>query len=245
MNVFFIPVASFFFVKLLVWGFIIIVIIICRDSMSRNQNICQSTAANVPAQECLQNERIFYVYKYIASVSTLFGLRSNISTRPILVRIEFINIDAFNEWLHNHRPIHRRTQDHFVFDYGLLYHDACDLPTKSIETFRATSSDDVLSVEIKPKQGWNICTLPESLLKLMEIDCDVVQNCCRFCAMQYLKVWRNLFIFFVILLMERNQKLNFFFFGDFVNLNRLRGIKWIKSVNIVRWIYFQGKFSKW
>lgn len=170
--------------------------------------------------ECLQNERIFYVYKYIVSVSALFGVRSNISTRPILVRIEFTNIDAFNEWLHNHRPIHRRTQsqlhkDHFVFDYGLLYHDACYLRTKSIETLGIPLSDHVLSVEIKPKQGWNICTLPESLLKLMEIGCDA-QNRCRFCAMQYLKVNRRrtfICLSFVILLIaysKTNKQLGFF-----------------------------------
>lgn len=130
------------------------------------------------------------MYKYIAGVSTLFGCRSNISTQPILVRIEFTNIDAFNEWLHNHRPIHRIQslplhKDHFIFDYGLLYHDACSLRFGTMETI--VCRDDVLAVEIKPKQGWNICTLPESLLKLMEIGTGV-RNRCRFCAMQYLKV---------------------------------------------------------
>lgn len=180
--------------------FIIIIIFF----FGRNQNICQSAAAADVADvnAYLQNERIFYVYKYIATVSALFGFRSTISTQPILVRIEFTNIDAFNEWLHNHRPIHRRTQsqlnaDHFVFDYALLYHDACYLRSSPMGTIDSPIGRDVLAVEIKPKQGWNICTLPESLLKLMDIGSDV-QNRCRFCAMQYLKVNddRNLFIFF-------------------------------------------------
>lgn len=122
----------------------------------------------------------------------MFGCRSNISTRPILVRIEFTNIDAFNAWLHNHRPIHRIQslplhKDHFSFDFGLLYHDACSLPSFSPMETNSGGGGDVLAVEIKPKQGWNICALPESLLKLMEIETDV-RNRCRFCAMQYLKV---------------------------------------------------------
>lgn len=132
----------------------------------------------------------------------MFDGRSGISTRPILVRIEIENIDTFNEWLHNHRPNHRlkspQQQDHFVFNYGLLYHDACCMRLSSVETqqiaHQSTASicneiaaNNVLSVEIKPKQGWNICRLPESLLKLMDIQSDV-QNRCRFCTMQYLKV---------------------------------------------------------
>lgn len=162
------------------------------------QNICRATA-----KECWQNERIFYVYKYIDRVSTLFG--PNISTRPILVRIEFCNVDAFDIWLHNHRPLHRiqpstKTMtttkgDDFDFDYGLLYHDACslNLNLESVATLRTIGSrnrighDDVLAVEIKPKQGWDICTLPEWLLELFEIS-DGVLNKCRFCAMQHLKV---------------------------------------------------------
>lgn len=178
-----------------------------RDSSGRDQNICHSTAAATAVvaaadaakvMECSQNERIFYVYKYIAGVSTLFGCRSNISTRPILVRIEFTNIDAFNEWLYNHRPIHRiqspqAHKGHFIFDHGLLYHDACSLRFDTLESIVCSVGiggdvgEDVLAVEIKPKQGWNICTLPESLLKLMEIGTDV-RNRCRFCAMQHLKV---------------------------------------------------------
>lgn len=171
---------------------VFIIVIIYRDSSGRDQNICYTTAAataTATVEECSQNERIFYVYKYIAGVTTLFG-RSIISTRPTLVRIEFTNIDAFNKWLHNHRPIHRMQSpsqcDQFIFDYGLLYHDACSLRLSSMKIVDVVG-DDVLAVEIKPKQGWNICTLPESLLQLMGIGINV-RNRCRFCAMQYLKV---------------------------------------------------------
>lgn len=139
----------------------------------------------------------------------MFGRRSNISTRPILVRIEFANIDAFTEWLHNRRPNHRIQsplhKDHFIFEYGLLYHDACSLRFSSMESIVRVVGDDVLAVEIKPKQGWNICTLPESLLNLMEIGTDV-RDRCRFCAMQYLKV-------------RASRRFVFCFFFNFTNGN--------------------------
>ncbi|XP_055295906.1 inositol-pentakisphosphate 2-kinase [Sitodiplosis mosellana] len=166
------------------------------------QNICRAETAK---EYGWQNERIFYVYKYIDRVSTLFG--PNISSRPILVRIEFCNVDSFDTWLHNHRPLHRiqsmmitmtpTKRDDFDFDYGLLYHDACslNLNLESVAMPRNISSNsginissgDVLAVEIKPKQGWDICALPEWLLELFEIG-HGVRNKCRFCAMQHLKV---------------------------------------------------------
>lgn len=149
------------------------------------QNICRSTA-----KECRQNERIFYVYEYIDRVSKLFG--GNLSSRPILVRIEFCrNVDAFNVWLHNHRPM-LRIQQHgrndFDFDYGLLYHDACSLNI-NLESMNAVRMQfcDVFAVEIKPKQGWPLCSLPEWVLELFEIS-NGLRNKCRFCAMQHLKV---------------------------------------------------------
>lgn len=157
------------------------------------QNICRSTAE----EECWRNERIFYVYKYIDRVSTLFG--PNTSSRPILVRIEFCNVNAFDVWLKLCRPMHRieLQGDGFDFDFGLLYHDACSLNLNLEST--ATAWTDVLAVEIKPKQGWNICTLPEWLLDLFEINHDV-RNKCRFCAMQHLKV---VFLFIFILVMAQ------------------------------------------
>lgn len=131
------------------------------------------------------------MYKYIDRVSTLFG--RNISRRPILVRIEFCNADPFNIWLHRHRPMHRiqtttTKSDDFDFDYGLLYHDACSLNLNLESTTRFGAwCTDVLAVEIKPKQGWNICTLPDWLLDLFKIS-HGLRNKCRFCAMQHLKV---------------------------------------------------------
>lgn len=153
----------------------------------RDQNICHSTA-----KECWRNERIFYVYKYIGCVSTLFGV--HISKRPILVRIEFSNIDAFRVWLQNCRPLHRlnanmlKHQHAFDFDYGLLYHDACSLKFNMDPAIASqTGYDNVMAIEIKPKQGWNICTLPEWLLEMFGIS-HGLRDRCRFCAMQYFKV---------------------------------------------------------
>lgn len=107
----------------------------------------------------LKDKRIFYVFKYIDCVSKLFG---NISSRPILVRIQFCNLDAFTKWLQICRPIHRiqpnTTTERvgFDFDYGLLYHDACSLNLKtksSIPWLRSVRDAALLAVEIKPKQG--------------------------------------------------------------------------------------------
>ncbi|XP_031622852.1 inositol-pentakisphosphate 2-kinase [Contarinia nasturtii] len=153
------------------------------------QNICRSTA-----KECSKNKSIFYVYKYIDRVSKLFG--QNIASRPILVRIEFCNVDAFMYWLHNRRPVHRiqatsKKRDDFDFDYGLLYHDACSLNLNlesSMPWFRTYCDAALLAVEIKPKQGWNICTeLSEWLLELFQIGLGL-RNKCRYCAMQHQKV---------------------------------------------------------
>lgn len=138
----------------------------------------------------MQPERIFYVYKYINNVSPLFG--PNLSDRAILVRIEFNNVDAFNVWLHNRRPIHRIESDEkdLHFEYGLLYRDACTLIinyNKQPILPTIIDSNVVFSVEIKPKQGWNICRLSSALLQLLGID-DSGKSKCRFCTMQYLKV---------------------------------------------------------
>lgn len=184
--IYFILLYSFFSFFVLFSDAVVIVLtrLLCFRIFSK-QNICRKTA-----KECWQNERIFYVYKYIDRVSTLFG--PNISSSPILVRIEFCNVDAFDIWLHNHRPLHRiqtttMKRDDFDFDYGLLYHDACSLNLNLESVTMLGFSNDVLAVEIKPKQGWDICSLPEWLLELFEISHDV-RNKCRFCAMQHLKV---------------------------------------------------------
>lgn len=74
--------------------------------------------------------------------------------------------------------------DHFEFKYGLLSHDACSL---NIERPIPSETVDTLAVEIKPKQGWNICSLQEDLRELLGISGDL-RNKCRFCVMQYLKI---------------------------------------------------------
>lgn len=137
-------------------------------------------------------ERFFYVYKYINNVSPLFG--PNLSDRAILVRCEFLNVDAFSVWLQNRRPIHRieSNEKDLHFEYGLLYRDACTLniinDNNKQSTLAATiESNVVFSVEIKPKQGWNICQLSTPLLQLLGID-ESGELKCRFCTMQYLKV---------------------------------------------------------
>lgn len=121
----------------------------------------------------------------------------HLSCQPILVRIEFHNADAFNCWLHNLRPLHRINQyseDSFDFEYGLLYRDACSLKM-NLESMKLLQSMDydVFAVEIKPKQGWNICLLSESMLNLFGID-ESMRDKCRFCAMQYLKVYHFIII---------------------------------------------------
>lgn len=101
----------------------------------------------------------------------------------------------------------KRSQgDGFDFDYGLLYHDACSLNLNLEST--STAWADVLAVEIKPKQGWNICALPEwLLLDLFEIN-HGVRNKCRFCAMQHLKVvFLSFVVFIFILVMARFHNL--------------------------------------
>lgn len=126
---------------------------------------------------------------YIDWVSELFGPNSSY---PSLVQIEFSDIDAFNVWLHNQRPQNRiellEQRDNFHFNYGFLYHDACSLNLKCLSSSSIQPGiSDVLAVEIKPKQGWNICTLPEWLLDKLGVHHDL-RNTCRFCAMQFLKV---------------------------------------------------------
>lgn len=134
-----------------------------------------------------RDDRIFYAYKYIDCVSTLFEPNSS---RPFLVRIEVGNIQAFNEWLHSQRPPNRieslEKRDEFDFTHGLLYHDACYFHSNLPISVHSEMSN-ILAVEIKPKQGWNICTLPEWLLDRFGIHRDL-RNKCRFCAMQFSKV---------------------------------------------------------
>lgn len=154
------------------------------------QNSCSPTTAHNDDSY----KRIFHVYKYSASTSALF--ERNFSTHPILVRLEFHNASAFDVWLHNRRPLNRIRQhtaeEHFDFEHGLLYRDACSLKINLESTKLLHTAGDVIAVEIKPKQGWNICSLSGSLLNLLGID-EPRRLKCRFCAMQFLKVWPGFF----------------------------------------------------
>lgn len=84
--------------------------------------------------------------------------------------------------------IQQHGRNDFDFDYGLLYHDACSLNInlENMNAFRMQFCD-VFAVEIKPKQGWSLCSLPEWVLELFEIS-NGLPNKCRFCAMQHMKV---------------------------------------------------------
>lgn len=120
----------------------------------------------------------------------MFG--PNLSCRPIFVRIEFQHVNAFNKWLQNHRPQHRidHNKKDFQFVYGLLYPDASihlNFKAEQISSTLSYNDNVVFGIEIKPKQGWNICMQSNSLLNLFGIDANG-KNKCRFCAMQYLKV---------------------------------------------------------
>lgn len=154
-----------------------------------NKNSEENSCCSTMGQHNESHKRIFPVYKYSASISALF--ERNFSTHPILVRLEFHNASAFNIWLHNRRPLHRIRQhdaeDSFDFEHGLLYRDACSLKINLESTKLLQSPGNVIAVEIKPKQGWNICALSGSLLNLFGID-EPVRVKCRFCAMQFLKV---------------------------------------------------------
>lgn len=127
-------------------------------------------------------QRISYVYNYIRWVSPLFG--PNVASQPRLVKIDIDNKESFNAWLYIQRPNNRKKSSHsvFEFNYGLLYQDACILKSN----LRCTKFD-VFAVEIKPKQGWNITSLEETVLRLFGID-GTVNDKCRFCAMQYAKI---------------------------------------------------------
>lgn len=163
------------------------------------QNSCCSSLNTTTMAQNESHKRIFHVYKYSASMSALF--ECNFSTPPILVQLEFHNGSAFNEWLHNRRPQQRiqqyDTKDGFDFEFGLLYRDACTpkLELESAVQSVRRSPGDVITVEIKPKQGWNICSLSGSMLDLLGIVEPVQMKKCRFCAMQCLKV-RSVLSFF-------------------------------------------------
>lgn len=149
------------------------------------------------------------------------------------MRVEFCNVDAFNTWLHNRRPRHRiqSKRDDFEFDYGLLYHDACSLNLylESTRAFQVTTiSDNMWAVEIKPKQGWNICTLPEWILDLLAISHDL-RNKCRFCAMQHLKVSAYPFTHLIHYFLAQVIQDNYPFHNRSMSRNN-----YIESANIVR-----------
>lgn len=134
--------------------------------------------------ESTGSQSIFYVHEYIKSVSPLFG--PNFTSRPSLAKIEISDLDSFNAWLNSQRPSSRKKskENGFDFSFGLLYRDACTLKLYKNHIF---SDTDVYAVEIKPKQGWHIASLSDSLLKLYGVE-ESVRHMCRFCAMQYVKI---------------------------------------------------------
>lgn len=72
-------------------------------------------------------------------------------------------------------------------DYGLLENDAALLLAEDLMNLPNDSLPiDTFSVEIKPKQGWSI--LDSNILQLFNINVDNLKKC-RFCAMQFLKVF--------------------------------------------------------
>lgn len=138
-------------------------------------------------------ENIFYVHSYIKTISKLFG--PNISIPPTLVLVEIKDENVFFQWLDHLRPINRKLSQptNLRIKYGLLYPDAAALQfqnsiANSILTLPSYKSN-IFSIEIKPKQGWNINELPDTLLNQCGISTSKksIQKC-RFCSMQYLKV---------------------------------------------------------
>lgn len=137
---------------------------------------------------------IFYAYKYIKSVSLLFG--THLTSPPTLVRVQCTNESSFEKWLNDLRPSERllASSDDMHFEYGLLYPDAALLNAS-----QGSSGSTTFAVEIKPKQGWHIRCLPDAVIKMFDVERGAV-NKCRFCSMQYLKVSNthtvHVFLFF-------------------------------------------------
>lgn len=125
--------------------------------------------------------KTYYIYKYIKSVSSLFG--AQFTSPPTLVRVQFTNERRFEEWLNDLRPSERKSSsfNDLHFDYGLLYSDAAFLDQPQ------SPECTTFAVEIKPKQGWHIRQLPDNVLKLFGVERDAIDKC-RFCSMQFLKV---------------------------------------------------------
>lgn len=109
---------------------------------------------------------------YTCGVSNLLG---NEYTVPANI-VSLISVDyaAFNRRLQHARPKNRLTKGVFC-RFGVLYPDVAFLPDSLNSQLH-----DTFSVEIKPKQGWTI---------------DGLQNNekCRYCCLQYLKVFQILF----------------------------------------------------
>lgn len=124
---------------------------------------------------------VFYVYKYIKSVSKLFG--THFTSPPSLVRLQFTNKGDFETWLNDLRPNERKlaASADLHFEYGLLYPDAAFL------RMPYGTANSTFAVEIKPKQGWHIRQLPDDLLEMFDVNRDTIDKC-RFCSMQFLKV---------------------------------------------------------
>lgn len=125
--------------------------------------------------------KIFYIYKYIKSISKLFG--TNYTSSPTLVRMQFTNESNFKNWLNGLRPSERKSTSpiHLCFEYGLLYPDAAFL------NYPDSRVAHTFAVEIKPKQGWHIHQLPDDVLEMFDLKRGTFDKC-RYCSMQFLKV---------------------------------------------------------
>lgn len=205
------------------------------------------------AERGRQPPEIFYVYKYIESMSKLIG--AQYTSPPQLVRVQFTGLSNFVKWLDDARPTKRKSSaasNDLHFEYGLLYPDAALLNASSSGCANTSAT---FAVEIKPKQGWHVRQLPDDVLKMFGVERGAIDKC-RFCSMQFLKVSEDAMRIVPICEMELTQThaqpwwivlfSTFFFLISFcagATTYRRTRIKLHVSVTSVRWIYFPGKMS--
>lgn len=105
---------------------------------------------------------------YTCGVSNLLGTEYTVSAN--IVSLISVDYAAFNRRLQHARPKDRLTKGVFC-RFGVIYPDVAFLPVSL-----KSQLHDTFSVEIKPKQGWKLDTNEK----------------CRYCCLQYLKVFQIL-----------------------------------------------------
>lgn len=107
-------------------------------------------------------------------------INTNFYTYPQLIKLNESQIETINQLVRDKRPSFRLDKTISNSDtYALLLPDYCCLP-KSLRQF--SSAGPVISVEIKPKQGF----LPDAGLLIDEL--KIKSQVCRYCLAQFHKL---------------------------------------------------------